>query len=147
MSPSSVLIIKDQWANLILKGEKTWELRGCATKKRGIIGISPSGTSTLVGQVDLVDCVKIAEKQGDGTYKSLLPLPLDSFVKYHGVSNWSFIQYKSVYAWVLREPLRYSCAKPFDRPQGPVIWVRLDERSKKNVKRTPKKSVKQQRVW
>lgn len=48
------LIIKSKWADLILSGEKTWEIRGSQTHQRGRIGIIKSGTGKIFGSVELV---------------------------------------------------------------------------------------------
>jgi len=42
------LIIKPKWADLILSGKKTWEIRG----------------SQIFGTVDLVDCIVIKKIEG-----------------------------------------------------------------------------------
>ena len=41
----------------ILDGEKTWEIRGSRTKVRGQIGLIASGSGTVIGVGDLMDCV------------------------------------------------------------------------------------------
>ena len=43
------LLIKKKWLDLILSGEKTWELRGSNTARRGEIALIESGTGTIVG--------------------------------------------------------------------------------------------------
>ncbi len=53
------LIIKEAWIDLILDGRKTWEIRGRQTNKREKIGIIQSGTGTVIGTVDLVDCIAL----------------------------------------------------------------------------------------
>ncbi len=52
------LIIKPKWADLILTGQKTWEIRGSRTNKRGTIGIIKSGTGKVFGTVELTDCIR-----------------------------------------------------------------------------------------
>ena len=53
------LIIKPKWADLILSGKKTWEIRGSRTNICGTIGIIKSGSSQIFGTVDLVDCMPL----------------------------------------------------------------------------------------
>ena len=113
MKPTHALVCHERWARLICEGEKTWELRGVSTSKRERIAIAQSGSSKLVGEVTIVDSVKIAEKQPDGSYKSCLPLPLGKFVKYHCVSDLSIINYASLFAWVLTEPHLYESPRPY----------------------------------
>jgi len=47
------LIIKPEWADLILSGKKTWEIRGSQTHIHGTIGIIKSGSGLIYGRVDL----------------------------------------------------------------------------------------------
>jgi len=49
------LLIRTLWIGLILRGSKTWEIRGSQTAKRGRIPLIQSGTGTVIGVADLVD--------------------------------------------------------------------------------------------
>ena len=51
------LLIRHPWTDLILDGKKCWEIRGSATSVRGTIGLVPSGSGTIVGVCDVVDCI------------------------------------------------------------------------------------------
>jgi hypothetical protein len=42
---------------MILDGEKTWEIRGSRTSVRGQVALIASGSGTVVGVCDLVDCI------------------------------------------------------------------------------------------
>ena len=50
------LIVKPPFANYIVNGIKTIEYRSRKTNIRGRIGIIESGSSTILGDVQLVDC-------------------------------------------------------------------------------------------
>ncbi len=63
------LIIKPKWADLILSGDKTIEIRGSRTKIRGEIGIIKSGSKKVFGTVELMDCVELDEKLFDDSTK------------------------------------------------------------------------------
>ena len=63
------LIIKPYWANKILDGEKTLEIRGANSNIRGTIAIIISGTSKVWGTVDLVDSFLIEYKDFKKFYK------------------------------------------------------------------------------
>ena len=54
----AVLIIKPQWLELILAGEKTWEIRGQRlTKHMGqVVYLAGSGTAAISGRATLVGC-------------------------------------------------------------------------------------------
>ena len=49
------LIIKKEHLEKILRGEKTWEVRGRATRRRGPIGLIESGSGLVVGACSLID--------------------------------------------------------------------------------------------
>jgi hypothetical protein len=110
------LIIKPYWADLILAGEKTWEIRGSRTTIRGRIALIKSGSGKIFGSVDLVNCISL---HGPNDYE----LILNSFNKHHvplGVIN-----YRKPYAWALENPIKYAEPIPYAHPQGAVIWVNL----------------------
>ena len=110
-----ILIIKPKWAELILSGQKIWEIRGSNTKKRGIIGIAESGTGKVFGEVELVDSY---------------PMDFKNFLigqKWHKLNiTWAELLtiYKKPHAWELRNAKRYDEPKPYNHPKGAVIWVK-----------------------
>lgn len=108
------LIIKPHWADLILSGVKTWEIRGSRTKKRGTIGIIKSGSGLVYGTVELVSYVPLTMYACDANKD-----------KHH--ADYADIYYKTPYAWVLRNPIVYPEPIPYNHPQGAVIWVKLSE--------------------
>lgn len=109
------LIIKPYWADLILKGEKTLELRGSNTNIRGRIYIIKSRTKKIYGEVDLIDCIEITN---DNYYKLL---------NEHRVNaNIEDIPYKKIYGWKLENPLIYKEPKSYNHKKGCVIWVNVD---------------------
>lgn len=129
-TPTSALVVKPEWAELLISGKKTWELRSCNTLKRGRVALAVSGTQELIGDISIVDSVKVME-QG----RSLLPLPLEKFEPFHRVSDLSIIQYASVYAWIMENPIRYDSPKPFGYNQGAVVWVTLNPDPNGSAKR------------
>lgn len=115
---SRALIIKTPWTDLILKGEKTWEIRGSKTNIRGTIGIIESGTGTIVGAVDLIDCIgplSVEEMNKHGKKHQLItPMYADE------------MPYPKTYAWVVDGPVKFKKPVPYNHPMGAVIWVNLD---------------------
>lgn len=108
------LIVKTHWADLILSGEKTIELRGSNTKIRGKIGIIKSGTKKVYGEVELIDSIQINE---DDYYK---------LYDLHKVNaNRSDIPYKNLYGWILKNPIIYEKPVPYNHKTGCVIWVNI----------------------
>ena len=107
--PAMGLIVKQPWADLIVDARKSWELRGSASLKRERIAILHAGS--IIGEVNMVGCVKIAERREDGSYHCLLPMPLDYYKDCHHVSDFSTFNYKSIFAWVFNHPFRYIRSK------------------------------------
>lgn len=106
------LIIKPKWADMILSGSKTWEIRGSRTAKRGTIGIIKSRSGKVFGQVDLVDCIPLTMYEwANNKNKHLV--------------DYADIDYNTPYAWVLANPSIFPEPIPYQHPQGAVIWVKL----------------------
>jgi hypothetical protein len=66
-SPLKGLIISEPWISLILKGEKTWEMRPRLTTHRGPIALVRKNSGVIVGIADLVDCIP---RQGEAEYRT-----------------------------------------------------------------------------
>lgn len=110
------LVIKPYWADLILSGKKTWEIRGSQTHKRGKIAVIVSGSGKIWGEVELVDCFPCTlELFGNNHTKH--------WIMHHGLLQ----RYKQPWAWVLENPVKYPEPVPYTHPQGAVIWVNLGE--------------------
>lgn len=108
------LIVKPYWADLILSGEKSIELRSSNTNIRGRIGIIKSGTKKVYGEADLVDSREITDEE----YYNL--------VDKHRVNvKREDVSYKKIYAWTLENPVLYKEPKEYDHKLGCVIWVNL----------------------
>lgn len=107
------LIIKKPWTDLILSGTKTWEIRGSNTKIRGRIEIIESGTGTIVGSVELVASIPLSK------------IKYQLSKKHHRVENTSLVRYKNIYAWILKNPIKYKVPKKYVHKKGCIIWVNL----------------------
>lgn len=108
------LIIKPNWADLILDGIKNLELRGHNTTIRGTIGIIKSGTKMIYGTVDLIDCIILNE---DKFYKMIN--------NHQFKEDFNNIKYKNLYGWVLENPLKFENPIPYEHKLGCVIWVNI----------------------
>lgn len=109
------LLIREPWIDKILSGEKTWEIRGSNTKKRGRIALIKSGTGLVYGTAELSDCVPLShEKYRAATDRHCIP--------YEQTEEYP---YKRTFAWVLKDHLRFDEPKPYKHPGGAVIWVKL----------------------
>jgi hypothetical protein len=111
---NAALVVKPPWTDLILDRKKTWEIRNSATNIRGFVKIAESGTGKLVGQARIADCIKV----------QLSEFP--KYVKKHRVANFKeVLNYRSIYAWVIKDAVRYVNPPAYEHPQGAIIWVRL----------------------
>jgi len=112
------LVIKSPWTDLILKGKKTWEIRGSKTNIRGKIGIIESGTGTIVGTANLVDSLgplSVREMNKHGKEHQLIT-PMKA----------TEMPYAKTYAWVMEDVVLFKKPKPYKHPMGAVIWVDLE---------------------
>jgi hypothetical protein len=104
-------IVRQPWADLILDGLKTWEIRGNNCKIRGLVGIVCHGK--WIGTVEIIDSI---------------PLDLEAFLKSmdkHQVRDKNKLFYKNTYAWVLTNAVRFPEPKSYIHKMGCVIWVNL----------------------
>lgn len=110
------LIIKSPWADYILEGKKSWEIRGSNTKIRGEIAIIKSGTGLIYGTAELVDVIKLSKDM------------FESEIEKHQIRNMKYEElYKKPYAWVFQKPVYFTTPVPYQHPQGAVIWVNLQK--------------------
>jgi len=110
------LLIKSHWIELILNGQKCWEIRGNNTKIRGKIALIKSGTSQIVGHCEITDVI------GPLTLEHM-----ESTVQYHHSDLSKGLPYNKTYAWLLSNVVQFDKPIPYMHPQGAVIWVKLDE--------------------
>jgi hypothetical protein len=124
------LLIRSPYVEKILDGKKTWEIRGSRTSVRGPIAFVRSGSSTVVGVCNVVDCVGplTAEEFRQNARKAGLK-PNEAALGY----------YKKTYAWVVAKPRWLKAPVPYVHPNGAVIWVKLDEGTERVVLRALKR--------
>jgi hypothetical protein len=118
------LLIRHPHIDKILDGGKTWEIRGARTTIRGTIGLIASGSGTVIGVCDVVDCVG--------------PLTQEQFQKNAskaGIQKGTpkLGHYRQTYAWVLANPKYLKNSVPYVHPAGAVIWVTLDSGVERQV--------------
>ena len=53
------LIIKGKWLDKIFAKKKVWEIRSSPTNIRGRIFLIQSGSGMVVGECNIVDCIKL----------------------------------------------------------------------------------------
>jgi len=120
------LLIRKPWINMILKGQKRWELRNAPTYKRGPIALIQSGTGTIVGTAMLKDCLYLGEhRAGRWIYKKGRGL-LPNFSKHRAtMRDVKGIGYSRLYAWVLSDAKKLATPKPYTHPPGAIQWVAI----------------------
>jgi len=109
------LIIKKHWLDLILSGQKVWEIRGSNTKIRGVICLIESGTGEIKGTVELYDSHPVNA------------FDLKFYKEKHCIQDLALIKYGRPHAWVMRNTKRFDNPIPYKHPRGAVIWVNLPD--------------------
>ena len=113
-SAKYALVVKKQWLDLIIAGDKDWEIRGSSTARRGWIHFAESKAGgKLVGRARLVDCFSVARSS------------FETYVRRHRVPSLSMVPYKRIFAWVLQDAERFTRPFAYKHRQGAVIWVAL----------------------
>ena len=111
-SAKRALVVKKRWLDLILAGQKKWEIRGSSTAKRSWIHFAESQAGgKLMGRARLVDC---------------FPVSRESFVRnfhQHRVPSLSMVPYHTPYAWVLEDCEKFDKAFNYEHKRGAAIWV------------------------
>lgn len=109
--PLKCLKVKHEFAELILNGEKDWEIRLRKTKIRGLIAIGDTSTKKVVGYVNIFNCIK----------HTVSPLLIDGFERRHRASKY-LAEYakgrEKVYAYCLEKPLREPEPYPYSYSTG-----------------------------
>lgn len=119
------LLIRHPSVDMILDGKKTWEIRGSRTAIREVIGLIPSGSGTITGFCEIVEC------KG--------PLTANAYRKNAAKagmrpSEARLGRYRNTYAWVMAKPHYLKKPVPYKHPSGAVIWVCLDGKVERAIR-------------
>lgn len=123
------LIIKKEWLDQIIppiteasvpvisqNKLKTLEIRGCNTKKRGLILLIESGSGLIKGCCELTDSKTLSEEDYNFyQYAHRVSLPYDK------------LPYKTPYGWHLFGNHKFPNPIPYQHKRGAVIWVKIPE--------------------
>ena len=124
------LLVHPKWCRAILEGGKVWEIRGQKTAKRERIAIAEKGTGHLVGEVTLVDCLQVGQRQSDGSWEAWGEadnyLWADRNRPKHAIEDPATVPYRKAYAWVLDNPVKYVKPVPYHHKKGCQTWVKLE---------------------
>ena len=111
-SARKALVVKKKWLDLIFAGEKTWEIRGCMTSKRGWVHFAESQAGgKLRGRARLVNCFLVPKESFQRHYKK------------HCVPSLTMVPYVRIYAWVLEDAEEFKKPFEYEPKPGAVIWV------------------------
>lgn len=112
-----ILIMKPEWGEKILSGEKCWEVRRSKTGHIGRIRIAFSGTQKKYGEVTLSKCIPLT--------KELFEANVDKHCIH---DSWEEVckVYPNPVAWVMENPETYKAPVPYIPHKGAVVWVKED---------------------
>jgi N12 class adenine-specific DNA methylase len=119
MMPRRGLVIGKEWASKIIQGNKIWELRKQGTNIRERFAIIAQGTKTIIGTVELIDCLG-----------PLSPSEMIGNIEKMGQTleeTERDISDGYVHAWVLSNPIAFKHPVPYHHPSGAQSWVNLSE--------------------
>lgn len=109
-----ILVVNRHWGELILSGDKLWEMRTRKTNIRGRIAIAYSGSSTIFGLVTLVDSLE-----------PISPCDFNLFYHLHKVpAGDEFSPERYRYPWLLSNPSIFESPIKYHHPPGAVTWVK-----------------------
>jgi hypothetical protein len=120
------LLIRSPWIEKILEGKKTWEIRGSRTEVRESVGLIRGGSGTIIGICDVIDCIPILT--GEQFRKNARKAGMKP-------SEARLGHYRKTCAWVLANPQYLKAPVLYKHPNGAVIWVKLDSRTERAVRK------------
>ena len=133
MKTLSAIPIREPWIDMILDGEKTWEIRSKFTKKIGPVGLIRSKSGTVVGTAILAEVIQLTAKMA---YEKFALMGFDPLTRKEAK------EMEGMYAWVLKDVVKFKKPVPYKHPYGAVTWVTLDEATSNNVLAEAKRSNK-----
>lgn len=117
MAITKALVVDTPHVDRILSGQKNWELRTSGTKIRGRIALIRKGSGTVVGTVDIIDCV------GPLSESVMLDNTAKHMVTPERIKSGEVAKYK--HAWVLENAKALPMPVSYQHPSGAVIWLNL----------------------
>jgi hypothetical protein len=118
------LVIESPWIDLILAGDKTWEVRKRRANQRHRIALIKSGSGRIFGTCRVVDCVGPLSIDELHANKNSHKIPRNKLGQY-----W---EEGKTYAWVLADPQAFEQPIPYRHKSGAVIWVTLTQENVPN---------------
>jgi hypothetical protein len=111
--------LRPRWAQLVLSGKKSLELRSRCTHVRETVGIIATGTTTVVGVCRIADCLG-----------PLTDADLEGAVSLHQTTAEDRTKLRKapghLFAWVLRDVRRLDPPVPYVHVPGAQGWATID---------------------
>lgn len=108
----------------ILEGTKQWEIRSKFTKKIGPVALIRAKSLTVVGTATLAEVIKLTPK---------LAYENTAIMGFRPLTRQEAKELDGLYAWVLKDVVRFKTPVPYKHPSGAVTWVTLDEATTQKV--------------
>jgi hypothetical protein len=113
------LVIRSPWIDLILAGQKTWEMRTRPTNIRGRIALIKAGSSMVFGTAELVNCLPPLDAEQMHLQQQHHAIP--------GSEMASALENRWTTPWVLQDIRPLPKPVAYHHPSGAVTWVDLPE--------------------
>ena len=131
MTTLSAIPIQTPMIDGILDGFKKWEIRSKFTKKIGPVALIRSKSGTVVGTATLAEVIRLTPKLAyeNTDIMGFRPLTMEEAKELDGL-----------YAWVLKDVIKFKTPVPYKHPSGAVTWVTLNEETTNRVLDEAKRS-------
>jgi hypothetical protein len=133
MRTLSAIPIREPWIDMILNGEKTWEIRSKFTKKIGVVALIRSKSGTVAGTAILAEVIQLTAELAYQKY---------ALMGFEPLTRKEAKELEGQYAWVMKDVVKFKNPVPYKHPYGAVTWVTLDEATTKKVLEEAKRSRK-----
>lgn len=116
---AKALVVDQPWIDLLLSGQKIWEMRSKATSHRGWFGLIRKGSGLVVGVARLTGCGgPLSEDEMIASVgKHRIP---EGIIRSGAVAKWNT-------PWFLEDVRPLPQPVPYIHPSGAVTWVNLAE--------------------
>ena len=131
METLSAIPIREPWIDMILAGEKRWEIRSRFTKKIGPVALIRAGSGTVVGTANLTEVIQLTPQIAHEKY---------AIMGFRPLTKAEAKDLEGQYAWVLKDVIKFRNPVPYKHPSGAVTWVTLDEQTTNKVHAEAKRS-------
>jgi hypothetical protein len=131
MTTLSAIPIQSPMIDDILSGVKKWEIRSKFTKKIGPVALIRSKSGTVVGTATLSEVIQLTPQ---------LAYENTDIMGFRPLTKKEAKEMEGLYAWVLKDVVKFKTPVPYKHPSGAVTWVTLDEPTTQKVLSEAKRS-------